>query len=240
MTTDDGPLFGEVEGHDGDLLEMDVLPHVELGPVGQGKDPNALALVDPSVVDVPEFGTLILGVPTVMLVAEGEHALLGTGLLFVSPCPAKGGVETVLVQRLLESVCLHQLGVLLAVVERMDVVLETLLVDVNDHIEVQLPACIVLAKVDHLAELPRCVDVHQWKGRFGRVERLLRQAHHYGGVLADGVQHDGSVELGSHLAHDMDALGFQLLEVGQVEAGGGRVRGSVGQGKKTRSGSRDR
>ena len=40
-----GRGFGEVERHDRNVLEVDVLPDVELGPVRQRKDADALALV---------------------------------------------------------------------------------------------------------------------------------------------------------------------------------------------------
>src|SRR3569623_425046 len=36
----DRPLLGEVERHDRDLLEVDVLPDVKLGPVGEREDPD--------------------------------------------------------------------------------------------------------------------------------------------------------------------------------------------------------
>jgi hypothetical protein len=45
------------------LLEVDVLPHVELGPVGQREHADALARVDLAVVEVPQLGALVLRVP---------------------------------------------------------------------------------------------------------------------------------------------------------------------------------
>ncbi len=67
----------------------------------------------------------------------------------------------------------------------------------------------------HVAELPARVDVHQREGRLGRVEGLHRQVQHHGAVLADRIQHDGLVGFGHHLAHDVDALGFEALQMGQ-------------------------
>ncbi len=79
-------------------------------------------------------------------------------------------------------------------------------------------ADVVLAKLDHLAKLPRRVDVHQREGRLGRVERLQRQLDHHGRVLADRVQHDRILELRGHLADDVNALGLQLLQMRQTVA----------------------
>ena len=71
----------------------DVLPDVELGPVRQREDPDALARVDPAVVEVPQLGALVLRVPLAELVAEGEDPLLGPGLLLVAAGAAEQRVE---------------------------------------------------------------------------------------------------------------------------------------------------
>jgi len=44
-------------------------------------------------------------------------------------------------------------------------------------------------------------------------ERLLGEAKHDRGVLADGVQHDRLGELGNHLSKDMNGFRLQGLEV---------------------------
>jgi len=71
------PLGGEVQGHDRDLLKVDVLPDIQFGPVRQREDTDRLALLDLAVVEIPQLGTLILRVPAMLAVAEGVDALLG-------------------------------------------------------------------------------------------------------------------------------------------------------------------
>src|SRR5205085_1217665 len=93
VTLDDRPLLGEVERDDGDALEVDVLPDVQLGPVREREDADALALVDAAVVEVPQLGPLVLRVPLVEAVAERVDALLGPRLLLVAAGPAERGVE---------------------------------------------------------------------------------------------------------------------------------------------------
>ena len=122
VALDDGPVGGEVERDDRDVLEVDVLPDVELGPVREREDADALALVDLAVVEVPQLGPLVLRVPLVELVAEGVDALLGARLLLVAAGAAERGVEAVLVQGLLAAPAVFMIvGVLVAaVVERVD------------------------------------------------------------------------------------------------------------------------
>ena len=82
----------------GIFSSMDVVPDVEFGPVGEREDADAFAGRDAAVVEVPEFGALVLGVPLAGAVAEGEDALLGAGFFFVAARAAEGCVEAVLAQ----------------------------------------------------------------------------------------------------------------------------------------------
>ena len=70
-----------------------------------------------------------------------------------------------------------------------------------------------IAKPDHLAELPRRVDVEEWKGKRAGRERLLRQSYEDGGVLSDRVEHHRPFELGDDLAEDADALCLEEAEM---------------------------
>ena len=84
------------------------MPDVELGPVGEREDADAFAGGDAGVVEVPELGALVLGVPLAGLVAEGEDALLGAGFFFVAACSAEGCVEAVLAEAVEEGGGLEQ------------------------------------------------------------------------------------------------------------------------------------
>ena len=61
----DRPHGGEIERHDRYVLDVDILPHVELGPVRQREHADRFALVLAGVVEVPQLGTLVLRVPAV-------------------------------------------------------------------------------------------------------------------------------------------------------------------------------
>ena len=120
---------------------MDVLPDVELGPVGERKDADALALVLARVVEAPELRALLLRVPAVLRRAEREDALLGARLLLVAARAAERRVEAVLVERLLQALRLPDVGVDRgAVRERIDALRERLRVDVDDELEAELLA----------------------------------------------------------------------------------------------------
>ena len=83
----------EVDRRHLEPLARDVLPHVELGPVGDREHAHVLALVDARVVEVPQLRPLVLRIPLAELVAEREHALLRARLLLVAPRAADAGVE---------------------------------------------------------------------------------------------------------------------------------------------------
>ena len=72
---------------------LDEPPHVELGPVRQWVDPDVLTFTVTRVVQAPQFRALVLRVPLTEAVAEGEHPLLGAGLVLVAAAAAEDGVE---------------------------------------------------------------------------------------------------------------------------------------------------
>src|SRR5262249_56571799 len=87
------PFGGVGERSDWDLLQIDVLPFVELGPVRKRKHADGCLRAEPGVVEAPELWTLVLGVPLPEFVADRKEALLGAGLLFVPAGAPHGSVE---------------------------------------------------------------------------------------------------------------------------------------------------
>ena len=162
VALDDRPRRGEVERHDRDLLEVDVLPDVELGPVRQREDADALALVDPAVVEVPQLGPLVLRIPLVEAIAERVDALLGARLLLVAARAAERGVEPALGRAPASSACVFMTSVyfLLPAVERVERRRSSRPGSCARSGEPVLAAERV-AERDHLAELPGRVDVQQ-------------------------------------------------------------------------------
>ena len=89
-------LVGGVERRHLEPLGEDVLPHVELGPVGDREHADVLAAADPAVVERPQLGPLAARVPLPEVVAEGEDPLLRAGALLVPARAAERRVEPVL------------------------------------------------------------------------------------------------------------------------------------------------
>src|SRR5471030_2823057 len=212
----DDIAFGrEVQRHDRDTFQVDVLPDIQLGPVRQREYTNRLAFVDVAVVDVPQLGALVLRIPAVLVVAEGVHTLFGAGLLFVTAGATKGSVEAVLVQSLLEALGFHDVSVLGAAVgERVDALRHAIGVYVHQQVQAQLFNHAV-AKAVHFLEFPLRIDMHHRKRQLAREERLARKVQHHGGVFTDGVQHHRVIELGGDLADDVDAFRLQLFQMRQ-------------------------
>src|SRR5436309_67393 len=80
-TLDDREVVREIDARHGEPLARDVLPDVELGPVGEREDAQVLARAEARVVEAPELGPLVARVPLTELVAMREDALLGARLL---------------------------------------------------------------------------------------------------------------------------------------------------------------
>ena len=70
----------------------------------------------------------------------------------------------------------------------------------------------LVAKRDHLAELPGGVDMQQRKRRLARRKSLLREMQHHARILADGIEHHRIFELGDRLADDVDRLRLEAAQ----------------------------
>ena len=207
------PHACEIERHHRDLFQHDVFPDIELGPVRQRKHPHGLALPDPCVEQIPQFRPLIARVPAMAGRAEREDPLFRPALLLVAARAAEGGIELMVIERLLQRIGLHDLGMQRrAGSDRIDAAREAVLVHMHDQIEPEPPRGFV-AKRDHVAELPGGVDMQQREGEFRRIERLERDMQHDAGVLADRIQHHRLLELGNDVAHDLDGLGFKAPQM---------------------------
>src|SRR5699024_9822254 len=99
-TVEDLPLVGVVDRWQLKLAVADVVPHVSLGPIGDREDAHVLAGLQLAVVQTTQLGGLTAGVPATEAIADGEHALLGPCLLFVTASAAEDGVVTALLDGL--------------------------------------------------------------------------------------------------------------------------------------------
>src|SRR5271165_2245124 len=113
---------------------MDILPDIEFGPVGYREYSHALALGLLCVIEMPEFWPLAFRVPAMAGAAEGEDALFGTALLLVAPSAAERRVETIEVERQLQTLGLPHVGMQRAMVEGINAPLFRLRVLVDEEI----------------------------------------------------------------------------------------------------------
>src|SRR4051794_25880622 len=94
---------GEVERHNRDVFEMDVLPYVELSPIRKREHTNRFAFIDARVINVPQLGTLILRIPLPEAVTERIDTLFGPRLFLVPAGAAKSGIKPVFGQTVQQS-----------------------------------------------------------------------------------------------------------------------------------------
>ena len=218
------PAVGVVDGGHVDALVADVVPHVELGPVGQREDPDVLTLVVARVVEVPQLGALALRVPLAELVSEAEDPLLGPSLLLVPPGPAEDGVMAALgdgaqQRRRLQPVaggsrCVSS-TVRPASMSSCTLATTTRTPDVGG---------VPVPELEHLCEVAPGVDVQHGERDRRRPEGLLGHVQHDDGVLAAREHERGTLELGRHLAEDVDRLrleGAQIRQAVMARPGGG-------------------
>src|SRR5215207_9994203 len=102
--------------------------------------------------------------------AKRENALLGARFLLVTSSTTKGRVKLIHVQRLLEGLGLHDVGVGVgAVGDWVDVVCQPIGIRVDQELQAETLRCLV-PKFDHVPEFPGCIHVEEWKRRRGWIK----------------------------------------------------------------------
>ena len=161
---------------------------------------------------MPELRPLVLGVPFMGLCAERKNALLGPRFFLVAPRTAKGCIIAARSEGRLERHGFHRMGVIGAMLERIDVLPAGLLVGIADQLHAKRLHHRV-AEGDHVAEFPLGIDMQQRERRLGRIEGLHGEMKHHRRILADRVQHHRIAALRRNLADDVDALGLKALQM---------------------------
>ena len=214
------PLLGEIKIDYRDFFFVNVLPNVHLRPVGERKDANAFAGMNAGVVEIPQLGALVLRIPLTGRVAEGIDALLGARFFFIAARAAEGRIEVVVAQRIQQRLRLQQSAAALGVErDRIRSRRNCGFIAPDQQLRAN-GASHRIAEGEHLGEFEAGVYMQQRKRNRRGIEGLLRQPQHDGGILADGVEHDGPLEFRSHLAQYVNALRFQQAQMAQALRGG--------------------
>ena len=217
-----GPLVGEIDPRDLEVLRRDVPPDVELGPVADGEDPHVLALADPAVVQAPELGALVARIPRSERVAMAEDPLLGARLLLVAPAAPEQRVEAMLRDRVeqrhgLEPVARRIRSGFLADASRRDRVL-----DRRDDESLADLCHAPVAELQDRREVVAGVHVQDRERESPRPKRLLGEAEQHQRVLAPREEERGPLEDGRRFAKDVDRLCLEDRQV--VDRGPARNR----------------
>lgn len=183
----------------------------------------------PGVEQGPQLGALVARVPLPELVAQGDHALLGPGLLLIAAAAAEDAVEAALGDRVEQRAGLQRVAGAVGALPQAAVV-DVVLDGGDDE-----PGAGRLRRgvpvVQDLGEVVPGVHVEEGEGHGCRPEGLARQVEHDDRVLPAAEQQDGAGALGGRLTDDEDRLGLQRVELVERGAGGGdRGGGRVGDG----------
>ena len=206
--------MGEVDRRQLELFALDVLPDIHFRPVRDREGTDVLALVRTGVVQVPQFRTLVLRVPLAELVAEAHDAFLGAGLFLVAAGAADAAVEAELLDGFKQRHRLVLVARFARVLEHHSAALHRILDRTHDQALTQFSRTLV-AEGNDFRVVVAGVDVYQRERKLARAESLLGHAQHADRILAAGEEQGRVRALTGHLAHDVDGLGFEPVEVGE-------------------------
>ncbi|MNT02008.1 hypothetical protein D3C72_1364950 [compost metagenome] len=204
--------MGVVQARQGDFFAIDVLPHVQLGPVADREDAEMFARRQARVEQCPQLGTLRLGLPLAKAVAVGEDALLGAGLLLVAARTANQRVEAELLNGFEQRDRLVHIARFARVRQAHRAACHGVFDAAYDQLGAQLLGA-KIAEVGHLWEVVAGVDHQQRVGDAARAECFFRALEHDQRILAAGKQQGGALEGSRHLAQDEDGFLFQRIQM---------------------------
>ena len=202
----------EIDARDLELLALDVFPHVHLGPIADGENAHVFALIQPTIVEIPNFRALILRIPLAKTIAETEEALLGAGLFFIAARPTDAAIEAKLLDRREERGDLQAVATDFPRCGLGDPFRDRLLNRAHDQFAAELLRAAVAEFVE-LGKMMTGIDVEQRHRQVRRTKRFLREAQETDGVLAPGEEERGPLKFARDLPHNVDSLGFEMLKM---------------------------
>ena len=204
--------MAEVNGGNLEFLALDVFPDIHLGPVGEGEDAHVLAGIEPAVVEVPDLGALVLGIPLAEAVAEAEESFLGPRLLLVASCTSDAAVEAELLDGSQKDGDLELVAADLAGSLDGGSFLKGLVDRANDELGVEFLGAPV-AELDEFGKLVAGRHIEERHRNVRGTEGLLREAEQADRVLAAGEEDGGTLELRGDLTHDVDRFRFEVIQM---------------------------
>jgi hypothetical protein len=204
--------MAEVDARHIELFAFDVFPHIQFRPVAQREHTHVFAGIHAGVVEVPDFGALVLRIPLPEAVAKAEKTFLRAGLFLVASRTADGAVETKLLDSGQQGGNLQAIAADFSGGRHSDAFGDGFLNVADDEFGAELLRA-TIAKFVQLGKMMAGIDVEQRHGEVRRPKSLFRQAQQANGVFAAREKERRPLEFGSDFAHDVNRLGLQILEV---------------------------
>ena len=210
----DGEAFvGEVDGRYRDVFLEDVLPDVQFGPVAEGEDSEVFAVVAAAVVEVPEFRSLVFGVPLAEFVSVAEEAFFGACFFFVASSAADAGVEVFFFDGVeecggLEVVAAGVASFFFDDASGVDAVLDGSDKEVNTEVFDE-----VVTEGECFGEVMAGVNMEEGVGDGCGLECFFAEVGEHDAVFTAAEEEGGSMELCADFSKDENSFAFEFLKV---------------------------
>ena len=198
----------QIEVDKRDILQLDVFPNVEFGPVQQRVDPDVRALREGGFELIPEFRRLIPEVPLAVLVARRKVSFLGPRALLIRPDAEDNAGVPLFFHQLLQRVGLEGCAAGHPPKRMVHPCRQRLLVLADNQVQAPF-AGQPIPVLDHGGDFVAGVDVQE-RERHVAQEGLAREPQEHRRVFAHGPEHGKIVEVLVRLPQDVDALILEL------------------------------
>ncbi len=183
-----------------------------------------------AIIDAPWLGALALWIPQMIGVYERRTRVPWRATFSSSrQAAAECGIEAIMIERLPQALRLHHVGMQFrSARHRIDAASEALFVDMYDQIEAELAGAGIAETRSSPGDFQVVSTCNSGNGGFAGWNALSARCSRTDEIFADQIEHHWIFRLGHGLAHDVDALGFQLFEMAEPRSRRPRVSISDG------------
>src|SRR5262249_8141747 len=128
----DWAFLGKIERNDRNVLQEDVMPDINFGPIRQWENSDGFARTNAGIEQIPKLGPLVARIPCVPLRAKRKDSFFRSTFFFVASSATKCRVETVKIKRLLQCFRFHDVRMERRTRgDRIDATLQAIAIDMN-------------------------------------------------------------------------------------------------------------
>src|SRR5450631_342420 len=203
--------MGEINGRQINFFPAYVIPYIELRPVTDWKYAYVFPFLNLTIIDVPEFGPLPLGIPLSEFIPNRKYSFFGPGFFFVPSCSADAGIKSKFFYRIQQGVGLQRVAACKFTTGFFQRFFPDCVFDLANDEFFSDTFYQAVTIIQGLLKIVAGIDMYQRKWKFSRAEGFQRQMHQGYRILSTAKQEGRFFKLACYFPQDVNCFALQLV-----------------------------